>query len=629
MIRKIANEFKTPINSIIGLVNEINNINSSIDTKEDFHHTKNSNDSNYNNENCINTTSNYNSIRKSEGGNSFYKLLKNNLNLILSLSNYTNCLIIDVIQVTSQINIKDIRINIESLDPKEILYFCFNILTSLIECSENKFYSINPVLEFAEELNYIKLKSDEVRLKQILINFISNAVKFTKFGEIKLQAKLNEKQNFCEIFVSDKGIGIDKEHLNKIFSNSGSSSVVNLEDLNLTSNNNNFNNGNNNNCDNENKLEYASGLTLCKTLSLRLNHIISVDSVVGKGSCFRIIVPCVKTSFFKSQAQNMRQNGYFLDKSISNDNSTNFIKKQLSSSPLDFKINLRNSFPNIKVGKIDKINSIPNYTNIRHPNNKGFYILKESQNNFDKSFKRKNHTKNSNNNNNNFYYINNSNNNISETENFNNVYSYTNKLTKNYSSSQSSRFNNSINSSKYSKNGTIKKSLNNSVTNLNRNTYNELSPKNGNNQSSRKSTPRLYMINSDRNNKNNVSSKFFVHNNLNDSKFTDRTEEKSFNCCEFYKNSKNFFDDFIDPESNSLRVNVINNTININFQHATDNSNYAKTVRKSTEDMEILKNFVEIESNKLINNNNNLNIDNALKKKNHLEGISASTACLM
>jgi signal transduction histidine kinase len=94
------------------------------------------------------------------------------------------------------VNIREIQTNIELLDSKEILNFCFNIFTALINCIESKSSTIHPGLEFPEELKEIKLKLDEILLKQILLNFISNAVKFNKFGMIKLQTKLNESQNF-------------------------------------------------------------------------------------------------------------------------------------------------------------------------------------------------------------------------------------------------------------------------------------------------------------------------------------------------------------------------------------------------------------------------------------------------
>ncbi|WP_421920949.1 sensor histidine kinase [Marinifilum sp.] len=61
---------------------------------------------------------------------------------------------------------------------------------------------------------------DQVRLKQVLSNFINNALKFTSKGKIVLQAEiLNENESKVEIIfkVIDSGIGIKKEDLPKLF----------------------------------------------------------------------------------------------------------------------------------------------------------------------------------------------------------------------------------------------------------------------------------------------------------------------------------------------------------------------------------------------------------------------------
>ena len=63
--------------------------------------------------------------------------------------------------------------------------------------------------------------ADILRLKQVLVNLIGNAVKFTNFGEVVLQ--IEEIKNFKNKYttlrfsVIDTGIGIKKENLNKIF----------------------------------------------------------------------------------------------------------------------------------------------------------------------------------------------------------------------------------------------------------------------------------------------------------------------------------------------------------------------------------------------------------------------------
>ncbi len=57
--------------------------------------------------------------------------------------------------------------------------------------------------------------ADEDRFIQVIINLLSNAVKFTSYGDIKVSAKLYN--NSVLISVSDKGVGISKENLPKVF----------------------------------------------------------------------------------------------------------------------------------------------------------------------------------------------------------------------------------------------------------------------------------------------------------------------------------------------------------------------------------------------------------------------------
>ena len=58
--------------------------------------------------------------------------------------------------------------------------------------------------------------SDKRRIKQVLMNLVSNSVKFTDQGSLKIAAKIlkNEK---VEVRVTDTGIGIKKENMNKLF----------------------------------------------------------------------------------------------------------------------------------------------------------------------------------------------------------------------------------------------------------------------------------------------------------------------------------------------------------------------------------------------------------------------------
>ena len=77
-----------------------------------------------------------------------------------------------------------------------------------------------------EKPNYLisklknKIKGDPSRLRQILINLVGNAIKFTEKGIINLEVEkksLSEDDIIIQFTVSDTGVGIADEHLGKIF----------------------------------------------------------------------------------------------------------------------------------------------------------------------------------------------------------------------------------------------------------------------------------------------------------------------------------------------------------------------------------------------------------------------------
>jgi signal transduction histidine kinase len=66
--------------------------------------------------------------------------------------------------------------------------------------------------------NLGSLAVDPMRLRQILLNLLSNACKFTKAGEVKLAArKVSNGSHFVEFAVSDTGIGMTAEQQPKLF----------------------------------------------------------------------------------------------------------------------------------------------------------------------------------------------------------------------------------------------------------------------------------------------------------------------------------------------------------------------------------------------------------------------------
>src|SRR6204780_5028250 len=75
----------------------------------------------------------------------------------------------------------------------------------------------NVSLIFEEATEIPQIYSDDKKLSQILRNFISNALKFTLQGEVRVSARIIEGQ-MIEFAVTDTGIGIAADHLPALFS---------------------------------------------------------------------------------------------------------------------------------------------------------------------------------------------------------------------------------------------------------------------------------------------------------------------------------------------------------------------------------------------------------------------------
>jgi PAS domain S-box-containing protein len=114
----------------------------------------------------------------------------------------------------------------------------------------------------------IFLFSDKRRIKQILINLVSNAVKFTNQGRITVTSTILPDEKI-EISVADTGIGIKEEFMDKLFN------PFQQVDMNLTK-----------------QFEGTGlGLYLCKSLVTLLGGEISAQSQYKKGSVFTFILP--------------------------------------------------------------------------------------------------------------------------------------------------------------------------------------------------------------------------------------------------------------------------------------------------------------------------------------------------
>lgn len=89
--------------------------------------------------------------------------------------------------------------------------FLENVISEMKQQAENKNLGLKLLL-FNKSL---QLFGDRQRLKHVMTNLIMNAIKYTETGSIEIGIK--EEENFGRIFVSDSGIGISENDLDRIF----------------------------------------------------------------------------------------------------------------------------------------------------------------------------------------------------------------------------------------------------------------------------------------------------------------------------------------------------------------------------------------------------------------------------
>jgi len=118
-----------------------------------------------------------------------------------------------------------------------------------------------------------KLYADKLRVRQILLNLLSNAAKFTRQGTVTLDVKriVNQYQQLISFSVSDTGIGIDSEHIDKIFDDFSQADASTTKEYGGT----------------------GLGLAISRKLCNMMHGDITVTSKPGVGSTFTASLPAV------------------------------------------------------------------------------------------------------------------------------------------------------------------------------------------------------------------------------------------------------------------------------------------------------------------------------------------------
>ena len=126
-------------------------------------------------------------------------------------------------------------------------------------------------LVFEEPVDIPPLYTDEGKVSQILRNFLSNALKFTQHGEVRISATLSQDQKTVSFAVKDTGIGIAQEDQARIFEEFTQVAHPLQKRVKGT----------------------GLGLPLCRKLAELLGGSVAVASTVGVGSTFTAALPVV------------------------------------------------------------------------------------------------------------------------------------------------------------------------------------------------------------------------------------------------------------------------------------------------------------------------------------------------
>jgi signal transduction histidine kinase len=234
----IAHEIRNPMNGVVGMTSML--LNTKLDEKQKMY------------VNIINRSSD---------------VLIGLINDVLDLSKLES----------GKIEITEELINIHELFKDLIDLFLLKAHEKKVEIM----YYIEPTIPY--------IRTDYLRLRQILINIIGNAVKFTQEGEIYIQVtKIEDEKSTPENFtlhieITDTGVGIPQERIATIFE------PFTQADLSITR-------------------KYGGtglGLSICVRLIDLLSGTISATSQLGKGSTFTITIPVKSQNTNKIHVHNL------------------------------------------------------------------------------------------------------------------------------------------------------------------------------------------------------------------------------------------------------------------------------------------------------------------------------------
>jgi signal transduction histidine kinase len=201
---------------------------------------------------------------------------------LIQISGENLLLIINDILDFSKIESGQISLEETSFDLAEEI----EIVMSLMRLNaQDKHLDLKYSIDKQVNLNIV---GDPLRLRQILINLINNAIKFTETGGVTLMVKTVKNitnQYFLKFSIVDTGIGINNDSKNKLFKEFSQA-------------------------DNSITRKFGGtglGLAICKSLVKLMGGIIGLESELGKGSVFWFEIPYRESSIETSDQKSISE----------------------------------------------------------------------------------------------------------------------------------------------------------------------------------------------------------------------------------------------------------------------------------------------------------------------------------
>lgn len=186
---------------------------------------------------------------------------KKQLGMAQNSARHLLCIINDVLDI-SKIEAGQLKMNLQPFNLPDLI-------NKVVETNKPFADKKNLKVTVSISPNINDIRSDNLRVQQILLNIVNNAIKFTESGTISIKCFLND--NFVKIQISDTGIGIELDKLELLFK------PFMQVDTGLTR-----------------KHEGTGlGLSICKKLVEMLHGKVEVESEYGYGSTFTVSLPFI------------------------------------------------------------------------------------------------------------------------------------------------------------------------------------------------------------------------------------------------------------------------------------------------------------------------------------------------